>query len=268
MILRIAIVSAIVLALAVVMTMTGRGGGNFYVLTLVLAGVSMHEAATTGQFVLFTTAIAAAVIFRKGKTLSLPLALFLGGLTATMALAGGYLAGGVSGKSLKLVFSGLLALAGIMMLFTVEPPGEEPRPRLGFWHLRAGEATYVINLWVAVPIALATGFFSGMVGVSGGSFLVPLMVLACGVPMRIAVGTASAMVAATALAGFTGHALHGSFNPTWAVPIASVAIVGGVVGGKLALATKPKHLKTLFAVTTLLAAAVMLWNALLSGGHH
>ena len=87
------------------------------------------------------------------------------------------------------------------------------------------------------------------------------MVLACGVPMRSAVGTASAMVAATAFAGFTGHVLHGSFNHTWAIPIAGVTILGGVLGGKIALKTKPKYLKTLFAVTTLVAALLMLVNA-------
>lgn len=41
-----------------------------------------------------------------------------------------------------------------------------------------------------------------MVGVSGGSFLVPLMVLACYVPMHVAVGTASTLIAAIALMGF------------------------------------------------------------------
>jgi len=259
--LKIAVVSLVIFALAVVMTMTGRGGGNFYVLTLVLAGVPMHEAATTGQFVLFTSALAAAIIFKKGKTLLLPLALFLGALTASTAFAGGFLAHCFSGKELKIVFSIFLAFAGTAMLFTVEEGKKEAKSRLGYWNLKVDDEIYIINLWLAVPVAMVTGFFSGMVGVSGGSFLVPLMVLACGVPMRTAVGTASAMVSATAFAGFFGHALQGSFNHNWAVPIAGLAILGGVLGGKIALRTKPKYLKTLFAVTTLVAAILMLVNA-------
>ena len=39
--LKPAIVALVVLALAVVMTMTARGGDNFYVLTFVLADVPM-----------------------------------------------------------------------------------------------------------------------------------------------------------------------------------------------------------------------------------
>jgi len=259
--LKITVVALIIFALSVLMTMTGRGGGNFYVLTLVLAGLPMHEAAATGQFVLFTTAIAATVIFRKGKTLFVPLAIFLGVLTASMAFIGGFIAHSFSGGELKMVFSVLLALAGGAMLFTPEKTKKEPKQKWGYLNLRTDNEIYVVNLWIAVPFAMATGFFSGMVGVSGGSFLVPLMVLACGVPMRIAVGTASAMVAATAFTGFLGHALHGSFNPSWAIPIAVITIFGGVLGGKTALKTKPKYLKTLFAVTTLIAALLMILNS-------
>ena len=259
--LKIAIVALIILPLSIVMTMTGRGGGNFYVLTLVLAGVPMHEAATTGQFVLFTSTAAATLIFRRGGTLSVPLALFLGTLTAGMAFFGGFMAERFSSTDLKLVFSVLLAVAGGAMLFSPEGSRREPRRRFGFWNLRSGEELFVINLWLVVPIALTTGFFSGMVGISGGSFLVPLMVLTCGVPMRLAVGTASAMVAATALAGFTGHALHGSFNPAWALPVAGVTVLGGIIGSRVALKSRPKRLKTLFAVTTLIAALLMLVNA-------
>jgi hypothetical protein len=260
--LEIIVVALIIFALAVLMTMTGRGGGNFYVLTLVLAGLPMYEAATTGQFVLFASAGAAMVIFRKGKNLSVPLALILGFLTAGTAFVGGFVSHGFSGKELKFVFSILLVLAGSAMLFTAEETSKTPTRKCGYWNVKAGNDTYVVNLWIAVPVTMATGFFSGMVGVSGGSFLVPLMVLVCGVPMRVAVGTASAMVAATAFAGFLGHALHGSFNPAWAVPIAVMAIFGGILGGKIALRTKPKYLKTLFAATTLIAALLMIVNAL------
>lgn len=52
----------IIFAIAVIMTMTGRGGGNFYVLALALSGITMHEAATTGQFVLIVSSLAASIL--------------------------------------------------------------------------------------------------------------------------------------------------------------------------------------------------------------
>ena len=66
--------------------------------------------------------------------------------------------------------------------------------------------------------------------------------------------------------GFTGHAVQGHFNPSWAVPLALVTIVGGIVGGRFSLKTKPKHLKRLFAYTNWLAALFMVVNALYAKG--
>ena len=82
--------------------------------------------------------------------------------------------------------------------------------------------------------------------------------------MRIAVGTSSAMVAVTALMGFTGHLIKGHFDPQWAIPVACAGVIGGIIGGKLAIKTKPRKLKTIFALTTLAAAVVMVINASLS----
>ena len=54
-----------VLFIAMLMTMTGCGGGNFYALVLVVTGHSMHQAATTAQFILMLTAIAGTLVFQK-----------------------------------------------------------------------------------------------------------------------------------------------------------------------------------------------------------
>ena len=131
----------------------------------------------------------------------------------------------------------------------------------GYWRFQSGGKSYVVNLWIVIAVTLSAGFGSGMVGVSGGSFLVPLMVLACGVPMRVAVGTASALIASTALMGFMGHALQGDFSPALAIPLAVVTIVGGFIGGKFAMKTRPRKLKMVFAYTTFAAAIFMVINA-------
>ena len=261
---NIAIIAVVVFALSVVMIMSGRGGGNFYVLAFVLAGIPMHRASTTSQFVLLASALSAAIIFGKARTLSWPLVFFLGGINALMAFVGGFEAHLFSGKALKIVLSIVLAIAGVLMLFPEKEGRKTVNPGMGYWNLKEGENVYVINLWLAVPLTIATGFFSGMVGISGGSFLIPLMVLACGVSMRTAVGTATAMLGGTAFAGFAGNALHGGFDPALAIPSAAVAVLGGILGGKIALKTKPKSLKTISGVITIIAAIFMLVNALSS----
>ncbi|MCD6390356.1 MAG: sulfite exporter TauE/SafE family protein [Desulfobulbaceae bacterium] len=258
------IIAIMIFIVAVLMTMVGKGGGNFYVVILAMAAVPMHQAAATGQFILFSASVAAMVIFHKNKTVSWKLALVIGTFASLSALAGGYYSHLFSNFSLKLIFAVMLVIAGaIMLLPFADNTGAEPlKQHWGTLTLHSAHQTYHVNLWIAVPVTLVTGFAAGMVGVSGGSFLVPLMVLACGVSMHTAVGTASSLIAATACMGFIGHAAQGDFNPSWAIPLACITIVGGIIGGKFALQTKPRHLKQLFAYTNWLAAGVMIFNAL------
>ncbi len=249
------------------MTMVGKGGGNFYVVILTITGLPMHQAATTGQFILFAASVAAMIVFQKNKAVSWPLAFLVGGLTAVAALGGGYFSHLFSGFSLKIIFAGMLVAAGAIMLMPVSKAKYPERaPRFGTLILNSGEERYVVNLWIVVPATLLTGFGAGMVGVSGGSFLVPLMVVACGVSMYKAVGTSSTLIAAIAFMGFAGHATQGDFNPLWALPLAVMTVLGGIIGGKFALNTKPKYLKQLFAYTNWLAAAFMLINAFFTRG--
>jgi len=255
---------SLVLGLAVLMTMTGRGGGNFYVPLLVACGAPMHEAATSGQFILVATACAAGFLFHKHRAVDWRLALVIDPPTDVMALVGGYLSAYVGGMELKLIMAGLLVVAGLCMFLKLKDRSGSRPKRLGFWRRKFGDEEYTVNLWVALPITAATGLAAGAVGISGGSFKVPLMVLVCGVPMRIAVGTSSVMVAATAAMGLAGHAAQGHFNAHWALPMACVAVVGGIIGSRFALKTKPKNLKALFALTSLTAAVFMALNAFLS----
>jgi len=262
----LAVACAVIGVIAALMAAVGRGGGNFYVPILVACGLPMLEAATTGQCILFSTAVAASLVFHKSKTIDWKLALVLDPPTDVMALGGGYFAHLLPGGFLKFAFAALLVLAGFFMLRPAKDRSLGNRKRLGFWHRKFGEHEYAVNLWLALPITAATGWVAGMVGISGGSFKIPLMVLACGVPMRVAVGTSSVMVAATAGMGLMGHWAAGDFNAAWAIPMSIAAIAGGLCGGALSLKTTPQNLKKLFAYTTLGAALFMAINAGLSAG--
>ena len=256
------IIGILIFTVAILMTMVGKGGGNFYVVILAMANIPMHQAATTGQFILFAASVAALMIFQKNKSVSWPLAILIGTFTSVSALGGGYFSHLFSGFLLKMIFAAMLLISGIVMLIPVSDKKNVTKEKyFGIINLKSGGERHSINLWVALPVTVLTGVGAGMVGVSGGSFLVPLMVLACGVPMHTAVGTASTLIAATAFMGFIGHAVQGDFNPSFAIPLALVTILGGIIGSKFALKTKPKHLKKLFAYTNWLAALFMIFNA-------
>jgi uncharacterized membrane protein YfcA len=253
------ILALIIFTIATVMTMTGRGGGNFYVLALALSGIGMHEVATTGQFILIMSSLAATVLFSKQKITDWKLFFFIGSMTLVSAFLGGLFSAVLQDKILKLIFAFFITIASVLML---KPVKKEVNSGGRFtFHLKSGNETYQINLLIVVPVVLISGFVSGMVGISGGSFLVPLMILAIRVPMHIAVGTSTSLVLVTATAGFFGHLSSGHFDYKLALPLAAAGLIGGVIGVKFTLKFKPKSLKIVFALTSLVAVVLMIINA-------
>ena len=254
------LMSGIIMFIAITMSMVGKGGGNFYVLVMVLAGISMHEAASTAQFIMMGTSAASLIIFNKSKKVDWKLALIIDPPTDIMAFVGGYFAGNIQGDILKIMFAVLLVIISIFMFIPVKERKQERKNKLGYWNRTFDKHEYTVNLWYTIPITATVGFFAGAIGISGGAFKIPLMVMLCGIPMEIAIGTSAAMVTATALMGFLGHSINGHFDPQLAIPLAIVAIIGGVLGSKYAIKSKPKNLKKIFASTNLIAAIAMIIN--------
>ncbi len=252
------ILAGIILGIAVIMTMTGRGGGNFYVLALVLSGLEMHEAATTGQFILICSSLTATIFFGKKKTVDWKLVFIIGSMTLISAFLGGFFSDIFGGTFLKIIFAIAIFVVSILMLRPVkEVPKTNSRYRI---KLKSANATYHINLIIFVPTVLITGFIAGMVGISGGSFLVPLMVLTVGVPMQIAVGTSTTLVLITATSGFLGHLSTGHFDVKTSIILAAAAIIGSLFGTRLTIKTNHKTLKIIFAITSMAAALIMLYK--------
>lgn len=249
-----------IMLIAFLMTMTGRGGGNFYVLTLVIAGYSMNLSASTGQFILMCSSAMAMILFSKQKMNHWKLTILLGVMIFVSALAGGFFGSSFDERLLKIVFAIVMFIAAVLMLRKPKKKLKSNAP----WiiALNSNGESYDVNLLITVPIVLLTGFLSGMVGVSGGSFLVPLMLLTMSVPMHVAVGTSTTLVTISAAAGFFGHLGAGLFDPALALPLAVGGMIGGFLGAKMALKSKPKNLKYLFAGTQLVASVIMIINVL------
>jgi len=118
----------IIFILTILMVMSGRGGGNFYVAALVLSNVPMHTASTKIQFILLLSSLMGTFVFGKAKKMSLPLAFFFGGINATSVFFGGFYAHKFGGVTLEFVaccsayycyrfFSGMVGISEVHSLF-------------------------------------------------------------------------------------------------------------------------------------------------------
>ncbi len=254
----IIIAVAAVLAVSVAFSMVGQGGGTLYVPILLALGMGVHDAATTSLFVIVATSISAAIIYRRRRIIDWKLALVIEPPTMALAFAGGLLANSIDATLLKIVFAGVLIIASILMIRPAKEKDTNNPNGWGHWRRKMGDNSYVVRLPGLMPVTAAAGFVAGMIGISGGIFKLPAMVLIGRVPMRIAIGTSSLMVAATALAGLSGHIVGGSFNVVAALPLAAAAFVGGRLGSSLSIRVNAPALRVLFAIILLLTSVWMI----------
>jgi len=257
------LVLGIIFIIAITMSIVGKGGGNFYVVTLIMVGMPIISAAATSQLIMTVTALAALIIFSKKKKVDWKLALIIGIPMNITAFLGGYFASDIADVLLRIIFAGLLGIVSILMIIPMKMKTIKKKVKFGVINRTFKNESYNVNLWIVIPLISAVGFFSGAVGISGGSFLIPLMVMVCGAPMIIAVGTSFVIVSTTASMGFLGHFISGDFNSDFIVYYLVVALIGGIIGGLIAQKTKPTKLKIIFVLTNLLAVTLIIINIII-----
>ena len=97
-------------------------------------------------------------------------------------------------------------------------------------------------------IGIAAGAFSALLGVGGGTVIVPLLIFWLGFGERVATATSlAAIVAIAAMAAF-GQALYGNVDATNAALLAGPAIVGVVLGVGLQQRLPERTVSLMFAV--------------------
>ncbi len=94
---------------------------------------------------------------------------------------------------------------------------------------------------------LVVGLIAGFVGAGGGFLIIPALVLLAGLAMRVAIGTSLMIIALQSLIGFAGDIARGAIAD-WAKLgiIATIAVVGIIVGSAAAHKIKEQQLKTAF----------------------
>ncbi|MEW5787318.1 MAG: sulfite exporter TauE/SafE family protein [Pseudomonadota bacterium] len=112
---------------------------------------------------------------------------------------------------------------------------------------------------------IGVGILTGLVGVGGGFLIVPALVLLSGIPMKTAVGTSLAIVAAKSYAGFIGY--MGGVPIDWAVMggFTAVTVAGSFIGAHFAHRISQNALKTAFAWFLLVVATYILFKSVVGG---
>ena len=106
-----------------------------------------------------------------------------------------------------------------------------------------------------VAIATAAGAFSGLLGVGGGTVIVPLLILWLGYGEREATGTSLAAIVIIAAYATAGQALYGNVDMANGALVA-VPALGGVVAGTALQQRIPERAVALLFAALLIATAI------------
>jgi len=118
--------------------------------------------------------------------------------------------------------------------------------------------------WGLMLQGLGVGMLSGLVGAGGGFLMIPAMVLLAKIPMKKAVGTSLAVIAAQSLIGFTGDLQQPkAFDWTLILLFTSMAILGIFIGMWLNRFFSGDRLKTGFGWFVLAMGVYILFSKLI-----
>jgi uncharacterized membrane protein YfcA len=258
----------------------GGGGSILTVPALVyLLGVGPHSATTASLIIVGITALAGMAAHLRAGRVRMRSGIVFGVLGAAGAFLGSRLSARIHPDVLLAAFSVLLAGAAVTMLrrrARPAPPAEAPagirpaapaqapgRPGVGV-AVRPSPPTAPPRRQRGSPVRVAAaativGLVTGFFGVGGGFVVVPALVLALGFDMPTAVGTSLLVIAvnsASALLSRVGTYTH--LEPGVLLAFTATAIVGAVVGSRIASKVRPERLVGAFA---LLMIAVALYTA-------
>jgi len=97
-----------------------------------------------------------------------------------------------------------------------------------------------------VVLGAAIGVLSGIVGIGGGLFVIPLLGVGFGMPQQMAQGTALVMVVPNVLVGLWRYARHSGFDAKGAQLLALLAPISTYVGARVAIHASSTALRIAF----------------------
>ncbi len=116
----------------------------------------------------------------------------------------------------------------------------------------------VATATVVMIVGAVAGVLGSLLGIGGGVFLVPFLVLVLGTPMHSAVATSLMAVIATSSAVAAGTAGRHLINMKLGMLLEVATAAGALAGGVTAQALAPRALQILFGVSVGAIAAVTL----------
>ena len=196
------------------------------------------------------TSLIGAIGHWKSGNVNLKTAALFGAIAMVGAYTGARLAIFLSG-AFQLVLLAIVMLAAAVSMYrsakrdarTAAPPAERS-----------------MAIGLLVPVALAVGLLTGIVGIGGGYLVVPALVVLARVPMKQAVGTSLLVIAMNSASGFAGYLGQVTLPWGFMAGFTAVAVAGIIAGTYLVRFVSQGVLKQAFAAFLVVMGAFILYK--------
>lgn len=209
------LVIAAIFVVAIMYSSVGHGGASGYLAVMAFLGVMPEVTRPTALVLnLFVASIGTIQFWRSGffswrvfwpfAVASVPMA-FVGGMVHLPT------------SVYKIVLGLVLAFAAFRLAWKLSSSGEVKDP----------------PLWAALLVGAAIGMLSGMIGVGGGIFLTPVLLLANWAETKTAAGVSALFILVNSISGLLGNYAQVSMLPANVWLWIAAAVAGGIIGSTL-----------------------------------
>ncbi len=213
------ILPLLVFLVAILYSSVGHGGASGYLAVLSLIGTTdPGQMATTALILNILVAGIAFLTFNKSGHFSFKLSWPFIIASIPAAFIGGTYS--IRGSTYFLLLGIALILAAARMALFLKP-SKEP------------ETTGYAPVAAMLPIGAGIGFLSGVVGIGGGVFLSPIIILMRWAGAKQTAAVSAFFILVNSAAGLIGRSVTGGIEFGPLAPLLAAAIAGGFVGSHL-----------------------------------
>lgn len=222
--------------------LVGLGGGVIMIPLMVgVLKLDQHKAHGTSLVALVFTGISGAVAYGMKGTVDVTASVLMAATAIVSARTGAHFAHSLPEWKLKRSFGGFLVFVSVLLLLKPYLPP------------LAGMASGWPRIIVLLLTGIFTGFLSGMMGVGGGTIMVPAMVLLAGFDQHLAQGSSLLAMVPAGSVGAYAHWKLGNVRTALLTGLIPGILIGTYLGGTWAHALSEGTLRIVFAV-------VLIWT--------
>ncbi len=239
---QFALLCSIIVVVALLYSSVGHAGASGYLVAMALFGIAPAVMKPSALILnILVASIGTFQFWRAGAVRWRLLAPFAAG-SIPMAFWGGTIS--LSSTAYRVIL-GVLLIYGAWRLAARVPTTEQVSP-MSHWGL-------------GVALGAGVGFLAGLVGIGGGIFLSPLLLLRRWATARETAGVSVSFILVNSVAGLLGHISAVRSVPTVVPVLAACAMGGGLVGSTMgARYLSFKSLRYLLALVLAIAGTKLL----------